>query len=83
MVTTVVMMVVMMVMMVVMVMVMVVVMVMAHWCLEATLVPWCYPGVGLTVNEDICSSWTQCSVYAALSSSFEQSVFNRVLLDSS
>ena len=80
MVTTVVMVVV---MMVVMMVVMVVVMVMAHWCFEATLVPWCYPGVGLTVNEDICSSWTQCSVYAALSSSFEQSVFNRVLLDSS
>ena len=68
---------------VMMVVVMMVLMVMAHWCLEATLVPWCYPGVGLTVNEDICSSWTQCSVYAALSSSFEQSVFNRVLLDSS
>ena len=46
----------------------VVMMVMAHWCFEATLVLWCYPGVGLTVNEDICSSWTQCSVYAALSS---------------
>ena len=71
------------VMVVVMMVVTVVLMVMAHWCLEATLVPWCYPGVGLTVNEDICSSWTQCSVYAALSYSFEQSVFNRVLLDSS
>ena len=65
------------------VMMVVMVVVMAHWCFEATLVPCCYPGVGLTVNEDICSSWTQCSVYAALSSSFEQSVFNRVLLDSS